>query len=121
MKHEDFFEQLSNLYHKYMPETVYLVKNHPRYEEATRTLWGLIAYFSQEDDTAEISFSKDELLGTALALDVTTICFSTTNIAELCELLKQADSLDVTPLDDDRVRLTIGFNDVYKPYDPNEQ
>lgn len=104
-----------------MPETVYLVKNHPRYEEATRTIWGLIAYFSQEDDTAEFSISKDELIGTSLALNVITDSFCLTDIPKPCGFLNQADSIDIIPLVDSRVRLTIGFNDAYKPYESNKQ
>ncbi len=121
MKHLDLFELLNDLYQRYMPETVYLVKNQPRHEEAMRSLWRLISFVTQEDETAEVSFSKNELIGTSLALDIKTYCFATTNVQELCDLLKQVDSLDVVPLTDGRVCLTVGFDNVYKPYEPNEK
>ena len=121
MQHLDLLELLNDLYQRYMPETVYLVKNQPRHEQAMRTIEALIDRIAHEDDAADFNVKKDELIGTSIALEVTTVCFSTVNLAALCDLLQQADSLDVTPLVDGRVRLTIGFDNVYKPYDPCEK
>ena len=110
-------DALVELLKRHMPETVYLVKNHPRYEEVTETIREISDFFRENDENAEITVCPDELIGTMLAVDVKTDLLCTTETRSLAALLAKADSLDVVPLTDGRVQLILGFEDAYKPYE----
>ena len=110
-------DALVELLKRHMPETVYLVKNHPRYEEVTETIREISDFFREQDENAEITASPDELVGTMLAVDVKTDILCTTKTKNLARFLAKADSLDVVPLTDGRVQLILGFDKAYKPYE----
>lgn len=113
----DLCDVLVELFRRNLPETVYLVKNHPRYEEVTETIREVSDFFRENDENAEITVSPDELVGTMLAVDVKTDLLCTTETGALAAFLAKADSLDVVPLTDGRVQLILGFEDAYKPYE----
>ena len=113
----DLCDALAELFERYMPETVYLVKNHPRYGEVTKTIREVSDFFRKNDENAEITVCPDELIGTMLAVDVKTDLLCTTETRSLAALLAKADSLDVEPLTDGRVQIIFGFEDAYKPYE----
>ena len=110
-------DALVELLKQHMPETVYLVKNHPRYEEVTETIREISDFFRENDENAEITVSSDELIGTMLAVEVKTYLLCTTETKALARFLAKADSLDVVPLTDGRVQLILGFDKAYKPYE----
>ena len=110
-------DALVELLKRHMPETVYLVKNHPRYEEVTETIREISDFFRENDENAEITVAPDELVGTMLAVEVKTYLLCTTETKALARFLAKADSLDVVPLTDGRVQLILGFDKAYKPYE----
>ena len=110
-------DALVELLKRHMPETVYLVKNHPRYDEAVETIQAFSDFFRENDENAEITVAPDELIGTMLAVDVKTDILCTTKTKTLAAFLAKADSLDVVPLTDGRVQLILGFDKAYKPYE----
>ena len=113
----DLCDAFAELFNRYMPETVYLVKNHPRFEEVSETIREISDFFHENDENAEITVSPDELIGTMLAVDVKTNLLCTTETNILAAFLAKADSLDVVPLTDGRVQLIFGFENAYKPYE----
>ena len=121
MEKRDLFEDFCRFIKNNMPETVYLVKNHPRYEEVTENVRALHDFFREEDEEAEITVCPDELVGTMLAIEIKTVVVSTPRVKELAALLAKADSLDVYSTTDGRTALIVGFEGAYKPYEGRQE
>ncbi len=107
-----------NFLQAHLPETVYLVKNGSRFEEAMSDLLSLRTLFLHSDCEAHCCVTTDELLGTMLILEVVCPLFSLGDSKEFCKLLARADCLDVLPTEDGRLCFSIGYRDAFCPARP---
>lgn len=116
----DEITKLLEVYEALMPKTVYLMRNKGRYEEIVKDMDEIKRFISTIEPDAEFSISKDELIGTSLGLEVVCTLFSMTEVDQFCDVIKKADSIDITPRTDGMLSVIFGFNDAYVPAPPKK-
>ena len=118
MKKQDEIDALLSFYEEHMPKTVYLMRNKGRYEEIVKAMDDIKKFIETIESDATFEISKDELIGTSLALEVTCTLLSMTEVDQFCDAIKKADSIDITPKTDGNLSVIFGFNDAYVPAPP---
>ena len=121
MKKQDEIDALLSFYEEHMPKTVYLMRNKGRYEEIVKAMDDIKKFIETFESDATFEISKDELIGTSLALEVTCTLLSMTEVDQFCDAIKKADSIDITPKTDGNLSVIFGFNDAYVPAPPKKQ
>lgn len=121
MKKQDEIDALLSFYEEHMPKTVYLMRNKGRYEEIVKAMDDIKKFIETIESDATFEISKDELIGTSLALEVTCTLLSMTEVDQFCDAIKKADSVDITPKTDGNLSVIFGFNDAYVPAPPKKQ
>lgn len=121
MKKQDEIDALLSFYEEHMPKTVYLMRNKGRYEEIVKAMDDIKKFIETIESDATFEISKDELIGTSLALEVTCALLSMTEVDQFCDAIKKADSIDITPKTDGNLSVIFGFNDAYVPAPPKKQ
>lgn len=121
MKKQDEIDALLSFYEEHMPKTVYLMRNKGRYEEIVKAMDDIKKFIETIESDATFEISKDELIGTSLALEVTCTLLSMTEVGQFCDAIKKADSIDITPKTDGNLSVIFGFNDAYVPAPPKKQ
>ena len=121
MKKQDEIDALLSFYEEHMPKTVYLMRNKGRYEEIVKAMDDIKKFIETIESDATFEISKDELIGTSLALEVTCTLLSMTGVDQFCDAIKKADSIDITPKTDGNLSVIFGFNDAYVPAPPKKQ
>lgn len=121
MKKQDEIDALHSFYEEHMPKTVYLMRNKGRYEEIVKAMDDIKKFIETIELDATFEISKDELIGTSLALEVTCTLLSMTEVDQFCDAIKKADSIDITPKTDGNLSVIFGFNDAYVPAPPKKQ
>ncbi len=122
MKNEfEEFEKLIAFLRENLPETICLVRNKERYDEIVRSITEIQEYFVEQDDQTQFVIEKDKLLGMSLCLSVVCQLLSTTDIESLCKVIGKADSIDIEPLCNGKIRFTFGFDNAYKPAPPYQE
>lgn len=121
MKKQDEIDALLSFYEEHMPKTVYLMRNKGRYEEIVKAMDDIKKFIETIESGATFEISKDELIGTSLALEVTCTLLSMTEVDQFCDAIKKADSIDITPKTDGNLSVIFGFNDAYVPAPPKKQ
>lgn len=121
MKKQDEIDALLSFYEEHMPKTVYLMRNKGRYEEIVKAMDDIKKFIETIESDATFEISKDELIGTSLALEVTCTLLSMTEVDPFCDAIKKADSIDITPKTDGNLSVIFGFNDAYVPAPPKKQ
>lgn len=114
----DSIDALLSAYEKHMPKTVCLMKNKGRYEEITRAMNDIKAFIETIESSATFKISKDELVGTSIALEATCTLISMSEVDKFCAAIKKADTIDITPKTDGNLSVTFGFKDAYVPAPP---
>ena len=120
MKKQDEIDALLSFYEEHMPKTVYLMRNKGRYEEIVKAMDDIKKFIETIESDATFEISKDELIGTSLALEVTCTLLSMTEVDQCCDAIKKADSIDITPKTDGNLSVIFGFNDAYVPAPPKK-
>lgn len=120
MKKQDEIDALLSFYEEHMPKTVYLMRNKGRYEEIVKAMDDIKKFIETIESDATFEISKDELIGTSLALEVTCTLLSMTEVDQFCDAIKKADSIDITPKTDGNLSVRFGFNDAYVPAPPKK-
>lgn len=100
--------------------TIYLRKNHPRYEEVMAAIDEIKEFISSIEDDATFKVEPDELLGNSLALMVTCTLLSITELDKFCSVIKKADTIDIVPLANGNLRVTFGFEHAFEAIPPDE-
>lgn len=118
MKKQDEIDVLLSYYEKHMPETVYLMRNKGRYEEIVKAMDDIKKFIETIEPDAKFEISKDELVGTSLALEVTCTLLSMTEVDQFCDAIKKADSIDITPKTNGDLSVIFGFENAYIPAPP---
>lgn len=121
MKKQDEIDALLSFYEEHMPKTVYLMRNKGRYEEIVKAMDDIKKFIETIESDATFEISKDELIGTSLALEVTCTLLSMTEVDQFYDAIKKADSIDITPKTDGNLSVIFGFNDAYVPAPPKKQ
>lgn len=121
MKKQDEIDALLSFYEEHMPKTVYLMRNKGRYEEIVKAMDDIKKFIETIESDATFEISKDELIGTSLALEVTCTLLSMTEVDQFCDAIKKADSIDITPKTAGNLSVIFGFNDAYVPAPPKKQ
>lgn len=121
MKKQDEIDALLSFYEEHMPKTVYLTRNKGRYEEIVKAMDDIKKFIETIESDATFEISKDKLIGTSLALEVTCTLLSMTEVDQFCDAIKKADSIDITPKTDGNLSVIFGFNDAYVPAPPKKQ
>jgi glutaredoxin-related protein len=121
VKKQDEIDALLSFYEEHMPKTVYLMRNKGRYEEIVKAMDDIKKFIETIESDATFEISKDELIGTSLALEVTCTLLSMTEVDQFCDAIKKADSIDITPKTDGNLSVIFGFNDAYVPAPPKKQ
>lgn len=120
MKKKDGIDALLEYYEAHMPETVCLMRNKGRYEEIVKAMSEIKSFIKTIESDAAFEISKDELVGTSLALEVTCTLLSMTEVDRFCKAIRTADSIDITPKTDGNLSVVFGFNDAYVPAPPKQ-
>ncbi len=110
--------RLLHLLDAHLPETVYLMKNGNRYNEAMNDLLALQTYLLRSDREARCRVTTDELLGTMLVLEAECPLLALGESKEFCALLARADCLDVLPTERGTLCFSIGYRDAFRPAPP---
>lgn len=115
---KDPIDVLLDKYVELMPETVYLMRNGKRYDEIVGAMDKIQKFIESVEPDAEFKISKDELVGTSIALEVTCTLLSFTEVEQFCAVAQKADSIDIMPMTDGNLSVVFGFNDAYIPVPP---
>lgn len=118
MKKKDEIDALLKAYEAHMPKTVHLMRNKGRYEEIVNAMDDITKFIKTIENNATFEISKDELLGTSLAFEITCSLLSMTEVDQFCNAIKKADCIDIVPKTDGTLSVTLGFNDAYVPAPP---
>ena len=118
MKKIDPIDTILALYKKYMPETVYLLKNPDRYPDTMKAVKELSDFVLSIDENAKITATPDDLIGDALCVEITTDLIVVSEIDKLCSLLSKADTLEVNPLTNGKIEVALSFEKVWIPAPP---
>ncbi len=118
LKRKDEIDALIAVYEAHMPKTVYLMRNPGRYEQVVNAMDEIKSYISSIEESATFKITKDELVGTSLIMEVTCTLLSLSEVDQFCNAIKQADTIDFTPLASGDLSVMFGFNNAYIPVPP---
>lgn len=107
-------------YNENMPDKVYLVKNHGRYENAFKAANTICELVKQYDKDVEVTLYQDELVGTALCLEIKTDLFVIDNMGKFVQSLQYTDTFEASSLKNGKICIGITFEDVWKPFEPKD-
>lgn len=102
-------------YEELMPRTTFLKKNKDKYpiiEKAVRELADIATTY---DEDSVIKITPDKLVGTTLCLDIETNLLAVEDMDRICKSLKYADTLEICPLTDGNVSVSMTFQDAWVP------
>ena len=104
-----------------LPQNVPLMINMPRYVETLKAVAIIRRVAIQECPDAECEMEYDGLTGTSLCFRVKVDEFGVDDTSKFAEALEIADTMDVIPLADGRVKLGFTFERVRVPMPPPRQ
>lgn len=102
------------------PEQSVFVKNKKRYEEVMNAIEELANIAFASDETAKVFIGNDELVGNDIVMDIECSLLSTVEIDRFLSAIKTAYSIDIVPLTNGNIRITIGFAGAWKIYFPEK-
>lgn len=117
----DALDKLLNFINDNRPETGYLMKNDKKYPAIENAINEITELAKLCDEDCEISIETDEIVGTSVLLSIKTNYFVVDEIDKFCKALKEADTIDVSPLEDGRVEIGLTFQDAYAICPGNKQ
>lgn len=117
----DAIDALVDLFYKYMPEVVYLMKNPERYPEIEKSINELKALVLEDHDDAKIKFGPDELIGTTMCVEIETCTFAIYDLERFCSILSKASTFSIDALTNGNVEIGITFEDAWIPAPPYDE
>jgi len=97
------------------PETIYLIKNKQRYDEAMAAVSDICKYsLKSNPEETRITANPDELLGTSICVEIISTLIVFEDIENFCAALSKANNFEVCARVDGKFLLGIVFEDVYE-------
>lgn len=115
MKKFDALDELLAFYKKYIPQTVYLMKNPNRYPEVEKAVKEISDFALAIDSTAKVKSKPDDLTGSSLCLEITTDLIVVDEIDKFCSALSKADTFEASPLTNGKIFFALTFEDTWIP------
>jgi len=118
IKEIDTIDILLAIIEEMRPDVAVLEKNPARYKDLEDALTVIQKCGLASDDEAEIVVKREELIGTSVGLEIYSNLFAVDDLTEFAKMLTTANTFEVFPLSDGRACLSLGFQNVYKPFYP---
>lgn len=112
---KDEIDNLLEFYFKETAEEVFLMRNEERYDVAVKAANRIAEMISSYDNNAEIKMYPDGLIGTYLCLSIVTDIFVIDAMPDFIDALKEANTIDVTPLVNGKIEIGLTFPDAWVP------
>lgn len=115
---KDEIDKLLEFYFKETAEQVCLVKNEERYPIIEKAVNEIANMALQCDSNSIIKAEPDGLIGTILCLTIETDLFVIDAMPDFIDALKEANTIDVTPLLNGKIEIGLTFPDAWVPVLP---
>lgn len=118
LENDEVLESLMQLL-KRIPKNTITMLNIPKYAAVLTSVNQIVKHVKADYPDAEASLEFDGLTGTTLILTIVADGMNIYDIKNFCSALSVANTMDVIPLEDEKIQIGFTYHDVKVPVPPS--